>query len=142
MTEKQKKRNPNLAPCWVKGQSGNPHNKNRPKGETHHTSLTAAYRARIEESNLASELVEIAIEAAKEKDYRFLKELWDRLDGAVTQEVRVIAELETRIGTYLEAAAGILSRADYKKLVNAWADIDDVEKVKRLPHAGRRPAKH
>lgn len=62
------------------GQSGNP--KGRPKG----TSITARLRKVVEEDDagkVADALVKSAIDAAKTGDFRFWKEIVDRLDGPI-----------------------------------------------------------
>jgi hypothetical protein len=64
------------------GQSGNP--AGRPKG----TDLTTRLRKIVEESDqgVADALMRAAVKAALKGDYRFWKEILDRLDGPVTQK--------------------------------------------------------
>jgi hypothetical protein len=64
------------------GQSGNP--KGKPKG----SGLTARLRKIVEESehDVAGILLQAGVKAAIKGDFRFWKEILDRLDGPVTQK--------------------------------------------------------
>lgn len=63
---------------WQPGQSGNP------AGRPPKDPMTAALKARMEsEPDLLVQLVETGIRKAIEGDFRFWKEIWDRLDGKV-----------------------------------------------------------
>lgn len=65
------------------GQSGNP--AGRPKGSV---SIVAALRRALEENpRLADELARVFIERARKGEFRFLKELLDRIDGPATQRL-------------------------------------------------------
>lgn len=65
------------------GQSGNP------AGRPPKDPMTLALKARIEaEPDLLERLVETGITKAMEGDFRYWKEIFDRLDGKVTQQIR------------------------------------------------------
>jgi hypothetical protein len=69
-------------PLFQKGQSGNP--SGRPKKEV---SLTALLRTKLENPQIADELVETTLNQAKAGNPVALKLLWDRIDGPVLQKV-------------------------------------------------------
>ena len=70
------------------GQSGNPNGRPRLKP------LTDEFKRRRDENNgaLAKELIQVAIEQAKDGDFRFWKELIDRSDGKVIEKLDVTSE--------------------------------------------------
>ncbi len=72
----------NLRP-WKPGQSGNP--AGRPKGR----GLTDRLRKLLEEDNgrVADELILAAKQAALKGDFRFWKEIIDRMDGPIRQQI-------------------------------------------------------
>ena len=73
----------NLRPPWKPGESGNP--KGRPKG----TGLADRLRAILEKDDgrVADALVASATKAALKGDFRFWKEIVDRVDGPIKQRV-------------------------------------------------------
>ena len=75
---------PPMATRWKKGQSANP--KGRPRGIT---SITGRLREIVEQDDgkAGKALAKAALRAALEGDYRFWKEIVDRLDGPIRQEV-------------------------------------------------------
>ena len=85
MTDGQKHRGntDGLRPPWKPGESGNPGG--RPKG----TSITARLREIVEKDDgeAAKAIAEAAMKAAKGGDFRFFKELCDRLDGPIKQQI-------------------------------------------------------
>lgn len=73
---------------WKPGQSGNP--SGRPKGAV---SLTAKLRQALEVEikpglTTADLLVKVAIKAASKGDYKFWKEILDRIDGKVPDKIQ------------------------------------------------------
>ena len=81
-TEKQRRNTDGLRP-WKPGESGNPGG--RPKG----TSITARLRKLVEknEGEVADALCKAIVKAGLKGDYRFVKEILDRLDGPVKQQI-------------------------------------------------------
>ena len=75
------------------GQSGNP--KGRPKG----TSITARLKRIMEQDdgNVAEALAKAATKAALKGDYRFWKEIIDRIDGKVPDKVQSDGEILIRV---------------------------------------------
>jgi hypothetical protein len=77
---------PPKATRFKKGQSGNP--KGRPKGE----SLTTKLRRVLDEGDpkhgsKAEALIAVAVSAARRGDFRFFKEIIDRMDGKVPERI-------------------------------------------------------
>lgn len=104
-------KNPNLRPPWPKGQSGNPEGKNL-KGKNGGNSLKQAIISVLENEFPELGLTEIpvdhiralinkpktkltnrdvmaavAVHAAFKGDFRYFKEIMDRIDGPVTQKM-------------------------------------------------------
>lgn len=85
------KRLDNLKEPWKKGESGNPNG--RPKGQRNYATIYREALIKLAEINgkeadeLENEMVQKAIAAARKGDYRFYKDLLDRLYGSATQKV-------------------------------------------------------
>lgn len=92
---------------WKPGESGNP--KGRPKGRN----LTEAILARLDQEHNGRPLVEIladrVIKEALSGKFPFAKELWDRIEGKVTDKheiegPRVVVEHKVVVGDCWEKA--------------------------------------
>lgn len=81
----------NLTP-WKPGQSGNP--SGRPKTKP----LTDEFKRRRDENEgeLAKELIQVAIDAAKKGDFRFWQELMNRSDGKVIEQIDLTADVNVQ----------------------------------------------
>jgi len=66
----------NLRPPWRPGETGNP--KGRPPSKPMKAALDAAADA---DPTLLSDLISVGIREAKNGDFRYWKEIWDRFDG-------------------------------------------------------------
>lgn len=91
---------------WQPGQSGNP--KGRPKG----LSITTLLHQLLDklapgtQLSIAEALTNVAVREAMKGDFRFFKEIWDRVDGPVAQKLEVEGTLrEERILLLLTKAA-------------------------------------
>ena len=78
--------------AWKPGQSGNP--KGRPRG----TGLTDRLRKLVEQDGgkFADGLVQAAMKAALQGDFRFFKEIMDRLDGPVKQRIEASMVMQAK----------------------------------------------
>lgn len=82
----------NLKP-FVKGQSGNP--KGLPKGQRNYATIYAEAMRMLAEKNgttteiLEAEMIANAAVLARKGDYRFYKDMLDRLHGSATQSVEI-----------------------------------------------------
>lgn len=81
--QKHRRNTEGLQAPWKPGESGNPGG--RPKG----TSITARLRKLVEqnEGEVAEALCKAIVKAGLKGDYRFVKEILDRLDGPVKQQI-------------------------------------------------------
>lgn len=81
MTEKH----PNLRAPWKKGECGNP--KGRPKG----TSVTSRIKRILDENEgqVSEALAKAMVKAALKGDHKFVKEILDRVEGKVTDNVEL-----------------------------------------------------
>lgn len=84
---------PNKATQFQKGQSGNP--KGRPKG----TGITDRLRAILADDDgaVVGALAKVAIDAAKAGDFRFWKEIIDRIDGKCPDKVEADGATEVLV---------------------------------------------
>lgn len=76
----------NLRP-WKPGVSGNP--KGRPPEKPMKAALDAAAES---DPDLIADLIRVGIVQAKNGDFRYWKEIWDRFDGKVPAPVEVIED--------------------------------------------------
>jgi hypothetical protein len=84
-----KNKNDNLRPPWEKGQSGNP--KGRPKGR----GVTDRLKELLNEDDgkISDALAKSIIKAALKGDYRFVREILDRVEGKVTDKLDIDGEV-------------------------------------------------
>lgn len=89
-TEKKTKKEDNLKP-FKKGQSGNPNG--RPKGQRNYATIYREALIKLADLNdktpeaLEEEMLSKAILSARKGDYRFYKDLLDRLYGKAVQSI-------------------------------------------------------
>ncbi len=88
--------NPNMSGLrpWKKGQSGNP--KGRPKGQT----ITERLRqiVMIDNDGAAAEaLAKMCVSYAAKGDFRFFKELIDRIDGKTPDKLEAVTDNTVRV---------------------------------------------
>jgi hypothetical protein len=77
----------NLRPPWKPGESGNL--KGRPVSKPLKAALDDESN---DDPSLYRDLIKVAISRAKAGDFRYFKEIWDRVDGKVPTPVEVIED--------------------------------------------------
>jgi len=107
-------RNPNLAPMWKPGQSGNPGG--RPKG----SSLTKRLRQALDanDGKLAEIVVKVLLREAAKGKYQHLREVLDRVDGKVVQRVELNATVQQAQDQFIQAAERVLEPEQLRLLVS------------------------
>lgn len=107
-------RNPNLAPMWKPGQSGNPGG--RPKG----SSLTKRLRQALDanDGKLAEIVVKVLLREAAKGKYQHLREVLDRVDGKVVQRVELNATVQQAQDQFIQAAERVLEPEQLRLLIS------------------------
>ena len=100
---------------WKPGQTGNPGG--RPKGSVSLTTLLKR-ELRKNDGQLAEMVVKVALREAASGEFRYTKEIWDRVDGTLVNRVRI----EDAIENMLTVAERVLDQGQYAKLVVALAE--------------------
>lgn len=120
-TENKRRGNPaNLRPPWKKGQSGNPGG--RPKGSVN---LTNRLRAALSKNDgqLADIVVKKLIHEAAKGKFNHLHEIFDRIDGKVTQRIEIEATIEETKREFIQAAERVLDERSYSALLSELARV-------------------
>jgi hypothetical protein len=113
MTDKQRNNSENLKP-WKKGQSGNP--AGRPKKADSLTSLLKDEMERIDPSDAEGRtwnerIVLATLRLAEQGVPAALKEVWERIEGKVRQDIGVDVEVNAEMHRTIVAARQRLARA-------------------------------
>ena len=93
------KRLANLKPAWVEGQSGNP--KGRPIGQRNYKTIYIEALTKLAELNnktpeeFENEILAKGLLSARSGDYRFYKDVHDRLHGTPTQKSDITVKAST-----------------------------------------------
>jgi len=105
---------------WKKGQSGNPGG--RPKGSVN---LTNRLRAALSKNDgqLADIVVKKLIHEAAKGKFNHLHEIFDRIDGKVTQRIEIEATIEETKREFIQAAERVLDERSYSALLSELARV-------------------
>jgi len=103
---------------WKKGQSGNPGG--RPKGSVNLTNRLRAALSR-NDGQLADLVVKKLIHEAAKGKFNHLHEIFDRIDGKVTQRIEIEATIEETQRQFMAAAERVLDDKSYAALLSELA---------------------
>ena len=96
----------NLRPAWKKGESGNP--KGRPKDKP----ITAALRELMDRNDgeAIKALAAVALKNALKGDFRFAKEILERIDGKVAEQLDLNADVNNTFDGLSAAELAVISK--------------------------------